>query len=167
MVVHGTVQAVPVFGSNGSSRERLCYYSTFLTEGTVPVPVSLPEKRFRRFRFRFRFLGHGSDGFGFRFWFGPGPSCSHWETQTDSVNVLALGGGFCSGEIFIQGRFVYLQLECFAYSWASLLTIHSGAYSRHFPTVSKKRTSILSRKTPTVSKKLPNTTVTVSPEAQL
>ena len=41
-----------------------------LTERMVPVPVSVPGKRFWRFRFRVRFLGNGSDGSGFRFRFG-------------------------------------------------------------------------------------------------
>ena len=64
----GTARAVPVFGSGGSSKEGfLC------AERTVPVPVSVPGKRFRRFRFRVRFLAkrlNGSDGSGFRFQFG-------------------------------------------------------------------------------------------------
>ena len=52
-------------------------FSLFEQEGTVPVPVSVPEKRFQRFRFLFRFLekrfrrvlvsGSGSV---------PGPSCT-------------------------------------------------------------------------------------------
>ena len=54
---HGMVQAVPVFGSGGSSWERaFCARQESLRDGTVPVPVSVPEKRFRRFRFRVRFL---------------------------------------------------------------------------------------------------------------
>ena len=54
----GTVRAVPVFGSGGSLREGgFSVFEHSLTERTVPVPVSVPEKRFRRFRFRVRFLG--------------------------------------------------------------------------------------------------------------
>ena len=54
----GTVRAVPVFGSGGSSKEGgFCVFQYSLTERTVPVPVSVPGKRFRRFRFRVRFLG--------------------------------------------------------------------------------------------------------------
>ena len=45
-----------------------------VTERTVPVPVSVPGKRFRRFRFRVRSnfgsWENGSDGSGFRFRFG-------------------------------------------------------------------------------------------------
>ena len=49
---------VPVFGSGGSSKEGLlCVSVQFKTERTVPVPVSVPGKRFWRFRFRVRFLG--------------------------------------------------------------------------------------------------------------
>ena len=53
----GTVRAVPVFGSGGSSEEGFFFlcFGTSLKESTVPVPVSVPGKRFRRFRFRFRF----------------------------------------------------------------------------------------------------------------
>ena len=52
----GTVRAVPVFGSSGSSAKWGCLcFSTVSQERTVPVPVSVPGKRFRRFRFRFRF----------------------------------------------------------------------------------------------------------------
>ena len=45
--LHGTVRAVPVFGSDGSCLER------GFQKGTVPVPVSLSvsAKRFRRFCF--------------------------------------------------------------------------------------------------------------------
>ena len=54
----GTVRAVPVFGSGGSSAKRVCLcFSTVSQERTVPVPVSVPGRRFRRFRFRFRFRG--------------------------------------------------------------------------------------------------------------
>ena len=55
----GTVQVVPVFGSGGSSKECLflCVFQYSLTERTVPVPVSVPGKRFWRFWFRVRFLG--------------------------------------------------------------------------------------------------------------
>ena len=51
----GTVRAVPVFGSGGSSAKRgfLCFQ--YSLTGKVPVPVSAPGKRFRRFRFRFQF----------------------------------------------------------------------------------------------------------------
>ena len=53
----GTVRAVPVFGSGGSSKEGgCCVFQYSFTERTVPVPVSVPGKRFRRFRFRVRFL---------------------------------------------------------------------------------------------------------------
>ena len=53
----GTVRAVPVFGSGGSSaKRRFCVSVQFNRKGTVPVPVSVPGKRFRRFRFRVRFL---------------------------------------------------------------------------------------------------------------
>ena len=45
-------------------------FNTVLTEGTVPVPVSVPEKWFRRFQFLFRFLENGSDSSGLV----PGPS---------------------------------------------------------------------------------------------
>ena len=47
----------------------------FQQKGTVPVPVSVPEKRFRRFRFEiFGSYRNGSDSSGFRFQFGrPGP----------------------------------------------------------------------------------------------
>ena len=48
----GKVRSVPVFASGGSSTKRvLLCFSTFLKERTVPVPVSVPGKRFRRFRF--------------------------------------------------------------------------------------------------------------------
>ena len=43
--------------------------STVEQGGTVPVPVSVPGKRFRRNRFRVRFLQKRSDGSGFRFRF--------------------------------------------------------------------------------------------------
>ena len=48
-VWEGTVQAVPVLGSGGSSAKRvfLCF-SRVYQERTVPVPVSVPGKRFRR-----------------------------------------------------------------------------------------------------------------------
>ena len=50
----GTVRAVLVFGSGGSSLKRdFRCFSTVWQERTVPV--SVPGKRFRRFRFRFRF----------------------------------------------------------------------------------------------------------------
>ena len=55
----GTVRAVPVFGSGGSSKEgvlNFCVSAQFSREDG-PVPVSVPGKRFRRFRFRVRFLG--------------------------------------------------------------------------------------------------------------
>ena len=54
---NGTVQAVPVFGSGGSSAKMVFCVSVQFNriERTVPVPVSFPGKRFRRFRFRFRF----------------------------------------------------------------------------------------------------------------
>ena len=52
----GKVRSVPVFGSGGSSTKRVFpFFSTLLKERTVPVPVSVPGKRFRQFRFRFRF----------------------------------------------------------------------------------------------------------------
>ena len=52
----GTVRAVPVFGSGGSSAQKVFFVSVeFNRKGPVPVPVSVPGKRFRRFRFRFRF----------------------------------------------------------------------------------------------------------------
>ena len=56
MVWGWKVRSVPVFGSSGSSTKRvfLCF-GIFLKERTVPVPFSVPGKRFRRFRFRFRF----------------------------------------------------------------------------------------------------------------
>ena len=51
----GTVRAVPVFGSGGSSKEGgFCVLQYSFTGRTVPV--SVPGKRFRRFRFRVRFL---------------------------------------------------------------------------------------------------------------
>ena len=54
---------VTVWGWNGSSgsgfrfKEGFCVFQYSLVERTVPVPVSVPGKRFRRFRFRVRFLG--------------------------------------------------------------------------------------------------------------
>ena len=45
-----SVPAVPL-------RSGFCVFQYSLTERTVPVPVSVPGKRFRRFRFRVRFLG--------------------------------------------------------------------------------------------------------------
>ena len=51
----GTVRAVPVFGSGGSSKEGFfCVFQYCFTERTVPV--SVPGKWFRRFRFRVRVL---------------------------------------------------------------------------------------------------------------
>ena len=42
----GTVRAVPVFGSGGSSKEwGFCVFQYILTERTVPIPVSVPGKR--------------------------------------------------------------------------------------------------------------------------
>ena len=81
----GTVRAVPIFGSGGSSKEwGFCVFQYSLTERTVPVPVSVPGKRFRRFRFRVRFLGKGSDGSGFRFPFGS------WATLYKGSTSLSL-----------------------------------------------------------------------------
>ena len=66
--VHGTARAVPVFGSDGSSGERVLGTSVqFKQKGTVPV--SVPAKRFRRFRFLFRFPEKRFSGSV------PGPSC--------------------------------------------------------------------------------------------
>ena len=49
------VRAVPVFGSGSSSGEGGFWcFSTVYQKGAVPV--SVPEKQFRRFRFRLRFL---------------------------------------------------------------------------------------------------------------
>ena len=66
--VHGTVRAVPVFGSDDCSAERVSVRScTVQGHGTVPVSVS--EKRFGRFWFRIMPFGswkNGSDGSGFR-----------------------------------------------------------------------------------------------------
>ena len=45
-----SVPAVPL-------RRGFCVFQYSLAERTVPVPVSVPGKRFRRFRFRVRFLG--------------------------------------------------------------------------------------------------------------
>ena len=54
----GTVRAVPVLGSGGSSKEGVfLVFQHSLAEGPVPVPVLVPGKRFRRFQFRIRFLG--------------------------------------------------------------------------------------------------------------
>ena len=53
----GTVQAVPVFGSGGSSARRV-------------FCVSVQSNRKERFRFRFRFLENGSGGSGSAFGFG-------------------------------------------------------------------------------------------------
>ena len=62
-------------GSSGSGfrfrrflwgRVFLCF-STDSQTGTVPKPVSVPGKRFRRFRFRFRFLEKRFRRFRFRF----------------------------------------------------------------------------------------------------
>ena len=54
----GTVRAVPVFGSGGSSKEEVFFFFLVFqynsTEKTVPV--SVPGKWFRWFRFRVRFL---------------------------------------------------------------------------------------------------------------
>ena len=54
----GTVRAVPVFGSGGSSGEGVFVCFSTVSQRTVPVPASVPGKQFRRFRFRFRFLGN-------------------------------------------------------------------------------------------------------------
>ena len=61
--VHGTVRAVPVSVPTVSSGERASrYFCRVLADRPVPIPVSVPERRFRRFRFlekrfrRFRFL---------------------------------------------------------------------------------------------------------------
>ena len=52
----GTVRAVPVFGSGGSFKGGgFRVFQHGFTERTVPVPVSVPGKRFRRFRFHVRF----------------------------------------------------------------------------------------------------------------
>ena len=54
----GTVRAVPVCGSGGSSAKRVFFsvYQYSLTgKRTVPVSVSVPGKRFQQFRFCFRF----------------------------------------------------------------------------------------------------------------
>ena len=59
----GTVRAVPVFGSDGSSLERVFCSNCFNRKDMVPV--SVPEKRFRRFRFLIRFLEKRFR----RFWF--------------------------------------------------------------------------------------------------
>ena len=53
----GTVQAVPVFGSAGSSAKKVFF-------------VSVQFNRKGRFRFRFRFLENGSGGSGSAFGFG-------------------------------------------------------------------------------------------------
>ena len=53
----GTVRAVPVFGSGGSSGEGVFVCFSTVSQRTVPVPVSVPGKRFWRFRFRVRFPG--------------------------------------------------------------------------------------------------------------
>ena len=59
----GTVRAVPVFGSGGSSKEGVfvCLSTVFLREG--------------RFRFRFRFLANSSGGSGSAF--------GSWENGSD------------------------------------------------------------------------------------
>ena len=53
----GTVQAVPVFGSGGSSAKRvsLCISVQFNRKGRFRFRFRFLEKWFRRFRFRFRF----------------------------------------------------------------------------------------------------------------
>ena len=55
--VHRTVQTVPVFCSDGSSRQRVfaafCVSTSFKKRAWIWVPVSVLEKRFRRFRFQF------------------------------------------------------------------------------------------------------------------
>ena len=52
----GTVQAVPVFGSGGSSAKRVLLFC-----------ISVQFNRKGRFRFRFRFLENGSGGSAFGF----------------------------------------------------------------------------------------------------
>ena len=54
----GTVQAVPVFGSGGSSAKK-----------PPPLCMSVQFNRKGRFRFRFRFLENGSGGSGYAFGF--------------------------------------------------------------------------------------------------
>ena len=66
-LLHGTVRAVPVFGSDGPSGERVSQYlKRVLTERHSSSSVAVPEKRFRWLRFLVRFLEKRFR----RFWFG-------------------------------------------------------------------------------------------------
>ena len=97
----GTVPAVPVFGSGGSSAKvvLLCF-STVQQGGTVPVLVSVPGKRFWRFwengsggsgsAFGFGRFKNGSDGSGFRSSSAPEPSC--FERLLNFRGLGHLGG---------------------------------------------------------------------------
>ena len=89
----GTVRANPVFGSGGSSLERFFFFFLFLLQQkeAVLVPVSVPEKRFRRFRFRVRFLARRFRRFQFPFGSGsvPGPPCyiiGHYWSKSTSLS---------------------------------------------------------------------------------
>ena len=65
-----------------------------LTERTVPVPVSVPGKRFRRFRFRVRFLGKRFRRFRFPVpvWFLSHPAKGRNRGQTPKVIVAQENG---------------------------------------------------------------------------
>ena len=69
--VHGTVRAVPVFGSDGSLLERVFFCFSMLT---------------RKGRVRFRFLKNGSDG--------SGSSSGFWKTVP---TVPVSGSGSVAG----------------------------------------------------------------------
>ena len=71
-LAHGTVRAVPAFGSDGSSLESV-YLFPYCSQqtATVPVPVRFLQKNgFGGSGSSCGFRANGSDGFGSQFRFG-------------------------------------------------------------------------------------------------
>ena len=103
----GTVQAIPVSASAVPLRKGgfLCF-STVQERGTVPVPVLVPERRFRRFRFRFRFLDKRFRRFRF-----PVVRFGYWATLKLQKGKNSLNIKF-SGTLFLgyQGPNVGISL---------------------------------------------------------